>query len=70
MFPSSGLMTFLRFFGRLPVTTISVPGEQLEIQAFEALDRMLKPKRHRGANYMLEANPILRNLLLRCGGTT
>jgi DNA-binding LacI/PurR family transcriptional regulator len=51
---------FFAFLARPPLTTISVPREQLGIQAFEALDKMLKLKRHKGANYILETDLIVR----------
>lgn len=51
---------FFAFLARPPLTTISVPREQLGVKAFEALDRMLKLKRHMGPNYMLETDLVVR----------
>ena len=51
---------FFAFLARPPLTTISVPREQLGIKAFEALDRMLKLKRHKGSNYTLETDLVVR----------
>jgi DNA-binding LacI/PurR family transcriptional regulator len=51
---------FFAFLARPPLTTISVPREQLGVKAFEALDRMLKLKRHTGSNYMLETDLVVR----------
>lgn len=45
---------------RPPLTTISVPREQLGITSFQALDRMLKLKRQRGAEYVLETKLVIR----------
>ncbi|MHB1938936.1 MAG: LacI family DNA-binding transcriptional regulator [Acidobacteriaceae bacterium] len=45
---------------RPPLTTISVPREQLGVTAFQALDKMLKLKRKRGAEYTLETNLVVR----------
>src|SRR6202030_3793802 len=42
---------FFAFLARPSLTTISVPREQLGVKAFEALDRMLKLKRHKGSTY-------------------
>jgi DNA-binding LacI/PurR family transcriptional regulator len=51
---------FFAFLARPPLTTIRVPREQLGIQAFEALERMLKLKRRKGANYTLETDLVVR----------
>jgi LacI family transcriptional regulator len=48
------------FLARPPLTTISVPREQLGVKAFEALDRMLKLKRRKGSNYTLETDLVIR----------
>jgi DNA-binding LacI/PurR family transcriptional regulator len=45
---------------RPPLTTIGVPRERLGIKAFEALDRMLKLKRHGGEEYVLETELVIR----------
>ena len=51
---------FFAFLARPPLTTISVPREQLGVKAFEALDRMLKLKRQKGSNYRLETDLVVR----------
>jgi LacI family transcriptional regulator len=51
---------FFSFLARPPLTTISVPREQIGMKAFEALDRMLKLKRHRGSNYVLQTDLVVR----------
>lgn len=51
---------FFAYLARPPLTTISVPREQLGIKAFEALDRMLKLKRQKGSNYVLETDLVVR----------
>jgi len=51
---------FFAFLARPPLTTISVPREQLGVKAFEALDRMLKLKRQKGSNYKLETDLVVR----------
>jgi DNA-binding LacI/PurR family transcriptional regulator len=48
------------FLARPPLTTISVPREQLGITAFQALDKMLKLKRHIGAEYHLKTELVVR----------
>jgi DNA-binding LacI/PurR family transcriptional regulator len=48
------------FLTRPPLTTIRVPREQLGRTAFEALDKMLRLKRHKGAEYSLETELIVR----------
>lgn len=51
---------FFAFLARPPLTTISVPREQLGVQAFEALNKILKLKQHRGSNYTLETDLVVR----------
>jgi DNA-binding LacI/PurR family transcriptional regulator len=48
------------FLARPPLTTISVPRERLGRTAFESLDKMLKLKRRRGADYDLETELVVR----------
>lgn len=48
------------FLARPPLTTISVPREQLGVLAFQALDKMLKLKRRKGAEYYLETALVVR----------
>jgi LacI family repressor for deo operon, udp, cdd, tsx, nupC, and nupG len=48
------------FLARPPLTTISVPRERLGMVAFEALDKMLKLKRRKGADYYLETKLVVR----------
>jgi len=48
------------FLARPPLTTISVPREQLGILAFQALDKMLRLKRRKGADYYLETELVVR----------
>jgi LacI family transcriptional regulator len=48
------------FLARPPLTTISVPREQLGITAFQALDKMLKLKRQFGAEYYLKTELVVR----------
>ena len=45
---------------RPPLTTIGVPRKQLGITAFDALDKMLKLKRHKGSEYVLETELVIR----------
>jgi DNA-binding LacI/PurR family transcriptional regulator len=45
---------------RPPLTTINVPREELGKTAFDALERILKLKRHRGAEYTLKTELIVR----------
>jgi LacI family transcriptional regulator len=52
---------FFAFLARPPLTTISVPREQLGVKAFEALDRMLKLKRRKGSNYTLGTDLVVRS---------
>jgi len=51
---------FFAFLARPPLTTIKVPREQLGMKAFEALDRMLKLKRQKGSNYVLQTDFVVR----------
>jgi LacI family transcriptional regulator len=51
---------FFAFLARPPLTTISVPREQIGMKAFEALDRMLQLKRHKGSNYALQTDLVVR----------
>lgn len=51
---------FFAFLARPPLTTISVPREQLGVLAFEALDKMLKLKRQGGSSYTLETDLVIR----------
>jgi DNA-binding LacI/PurR family transcriptional regulator len=51
---------FFAFLARPPLTTISVPREQLGVKAFEALDAMLKAKRQKGSNYRLATDLVVR----------
>jgi DNA-binding LacI/PurR family transcriptional regulator len=48
------------FLARPPLTTIRVPREELGRVAFHALDKMLKLKRHRGAEYYLATELVIR----------
>jgi LacI family purine nucleotide synthesis repressor len=45
---------------RPPLTTINVPREKLGETAFFALEKMLQLKRHRGSDYTLETELIVR----------
>jgi DNA-binding LacI/PurR family transcriptional regulator len=45
---------------RPPLTTISVPREELGVVSFQALDKLAKLKRQRGADYSLETNLVIR----------
>ena len=45
---------------RPPLTTIGVPREQLGVIAFQALDKMLKLKRQKGAEYVVETELVIR----------
>jgi DNA-binding LacI/PurR family transcriptional regulator len=56
---------FFSYLARPPLTTISVPREQLGVKAFEALERMLKLKRPKGSNYTLETDLIVRKSTAR-----
>ncbi len=48
------------FLARPPLTTIRVPREQLGQISFKALEHMVKLKRNRGAEYVLETELIVR----------
>jgi len=48
------------FLARPPLTTIRVPRERLGTIAFEALEKMLKLKRRRGADYYVETELVVR----------
>jgi len=48
------------FLTRPPLTTISVPRERLGRTAFQSLEKMLKLKRRKGADYYLETELIVR----------
>ena len=48
------------FLARPPLTTIRVPRERLGTIAFQALDKMLKLKRRKGADYYLETELVVR----------
>jgi DNA-binding LacI/PurR family transcriptional regulator len=48
------------FLARPPLTTIRVPREQLGATSFRALDKMLKLKRQRGAEYTLGTELVIR----------
>ena len=48
------------FLTRPPLTTVSVPREQLGVSAFHALEKMLRLKRHNGAEYTLETELVIR----------
>jgi LacI family transcriptional regulator len=48
------------FLARPPLTTIRVPREQLGRIAFQSLEKMLKLKRHKGQEYYLETELIVR----------
>ena len=50
------------FLTRPPLTTISVPREQLGVISFQALDKMSKLKRQRGAEYYLETELVIESL--------
>lgn len=45
---------------RPPLTSIRVPRERLGVLAFQALDKMLKLKRRKGADYYLETELVVR----------
>ncbi len=48
------------FLARPPLTTINVPREKLGTVAFQALDKMLQLKRHKGTDYYLETSLVVR----------
>jgi LacI family transcriptional regulator len=52
---------FFAFLARPPLTTISVPRQQLGVKAFEALERMLNLERHKGSNYTLGTDLVVRS---------
>lgn len=45
---------------RPPLTTVHVPREKLGLKAFEALEKMLELKRHKGAEYTVETSLVVR----------
>lgn len=45
---------------RPPLTTVHVPREKLGLKAFQALEKMLELKRHKGAEYTLETSLVTR----------
>ena len=49
------------FLARPPLTTISVPRERLGVIAFEALEKVPKLKRRKGADYYLETELVVRS---------
>jgi LacI family transcriptional regulator len=51
---------FFATLARPPLTTINVPREQLGVTAFNALEKMLQLKRHKGAEYTLETELVVR----------
>ena len=48
------------FLARPPLTTVSVPREQLGLAAFQMLDKMLKLKRQKGTGQVLETKLVIR----------
>ena len=48
------------YLARPPLTTIRVPREQLGTMAFQALEQMLKTKRHKGAEHYLQTELVIR----------
>ena len=51
------------FFARLsrhPLTTVHVPREKLGIPSFEAIEKILGAKSHRGREYTLETRLVVR----------
>jgi LacI family transcriptional regulator len=48
------------FLTRPPLTTVSVPREELGVRAFHALDKMLQLKRRKGSEYTLETELVIR----------
>jgi DNA-binding LacI/PurR family transcriptional regulator len=48
------------YLARPPLTTISVPRERLGTTAFEALEKILKLKRQKGAEYRLQTELVVR----------
>ncbi len=53
------------FLARPPLTTIRVPRERVGTTAFDALDKMLKSKRRKGADYYLETELVVRRSTAR-----
>ena len=53
------------FLARPALTSIRVPREQLGRTAFQALDKMLRLKRHKGSEYSLETELVIRNSTAR-----
>ena len=48
------------YLARPPLTTIRVPRERLGMICFQALDKLLKRKKQRGAEYVLETELVVR----------
>jgi LacI family transcriptional regulator len=48
------------FLARPPLTTIRVPREQLGVMSFEALERILRLKRRKGVEYVVETELVIR----------
>ena len=48
------------FLARPPLTTIRLPRQKLGAIAFHALDRMMKMKRKKGAEYYVETELVVR----------
>lgn len=48
------------FLVRPPLTTIRVPREELGIVSFQALEKLLKQKRSRGAEYVIDTELVIR----------
>ena len=48
------------FLARPPLTTIRVPREHVGVAAFEALEKMLKKKRHQGVDHYVETELVVR----------
>lgn len=57
------------FLTRPPLTTISVPREQVGRLAFQALDKMLNLKRRRGAEYSVNTDLVVRRSTARARKT-
>jgi DNA-binding LacI/PurR family transcriptional regulator len=53
---------------RPPLTTINVPREELGMTAFHALERIIQLKRHRGAEYTLKTDLVVRKSTARARG--
>jgi DNA-binding LacI/PurR family transcriptional regulator len=58
------------FLARPPLTTIRVPRERVGTAAFEALDKMLKLKRRKGADHYLETELVIRKSTAVAPGPT